>query len=653
MDDITAMWWEEIDTPEPLPVQSSGSDSQEGYIKSEPASHSSLLLPSSNPPSSLPLPLLLPPISCYYAPHPSSSSPPLFMKSLLSHLPFAPRRRTRLYEHAEEALRMTPGPCFSWRVWKERAEGIWRWVECESTSCSTHDSSDEPSRPSTSSTNTNTSHTPSRTPTDTNKTDTARTIFFGPPPAPPPSPPPSQKALISGRALAPSLPLFASVSGAFALALLVEESAASTSAALHSSSPTHLGAPPEPIGPERVAHNDRTGTSLGPKKARKDPSPKENLTSPALLHALSRQALCVWEGGVALSSSGSNSNSAHASEYDLDYISAIVLGVLFVVLCDKGCARERRGNVSATGNTKEGWISGEIGKLVNIARTMGLDVDPDLTPGRYGLYESEARRRAWWDVWWWDAYTSTLSSRAPLIPLHAFSTRLPLDVDEEVFTFACTSAPLLSPTGKEGVGRWFGMRVRLAQLVKDINSRTSLLSSLENPSILLFLEHASQCEAEIKQWLLDLPPAFRMENEGMGEESCMPPYPSMTLSSNASHGGTPPTLLAQRIDILMTTHRLAMGLYLPSLRPHSSSSSQSDSHSHVRHEASPQTHQARVGALTAAHGLLRAARHFVELACARPDLVRRKDGLGLSLCCGLVCDVHSGISFSSRLALVF
>ncbi|KAG2159532.1 uncharacterized protein EDB93DRAFT_1074927, partial [Suillus bovinus] len=292
--------------------------------------------------------------------------------------------------------------------------------------------------------------------------------------------------------------------------------------------------------------------------------------------------------------------------------------------------------------------------LVNIARSMGLGVDPDLTPGKYGLYESEARRRAWWDIWWWDAYTSTLSSRAPLIPLHAFSTRLPLDVDEEVFTSACTSAPLLSPTGKEGVGRWFGMRVRLAQLVKDINCRTSLLSSLEHPSVLLSLEHASQCEAEIKQWLLDLPPAFRIGNEGMGEESCMPPHSSMAMSSNASHGGTPPTLLAQRLDILMTTHRLAMGLYLPSLRPHSSPTSQSDSHFNVRHEISPQIHQARVGALTAAHGLLRAGRYFVELACARPDLVRRKDGLGLSLCCGLVYDVHSGIlssfSFLTRIS---
>jgi hypothetical protein len=139
----------------------------------------------------------------------------------------------------------------------------------------------------------------------------------------------------------------------------------------------------------------------------------------------------------------------------------------------------------------------------------------------------------------------------------------------------------------------------------------------------------------------------------MGEESCIPPHSSMALSSNASHGGTPPTLLAQRLDILMTTHRLAMGLYLPCLRPQSSSSSQSDPHFNVIHETSPKTHQARVGALTAAHGLLGAGKHFVELACARPDLVRRKDGLGLSLCCGLVTDVHSGILFSFPFSLQF
>lgn len=183
---------------------------------------------------------------------------------------------------------------------------------------------------------------------------------------------------------------------------------------------------------------------------------------------------------------------------------------------------------------------------------------------------------------------------------------------------------------------------RLAQLVKDINCRTSSLSALENPSLSLSLENAAQCEAEIRQWLSDLPPAYRMEGEGVNEDS------SSISTSTANHGGTPPTLLAQRLDILMTTQRLALGLYLPFLRPHSPPAP--DAQSSAKLDASPQTHQARVGALTAAHVLIRAGRHYLDLACARPDLVRRKDGLGLSLCCGLVFGVHSGQSFSSSLA---
>lgn len=72
----------------------------------------------------------------------------------------------------------------------------------------------------------------------------------------------------------------------------------------------------------------------------------------------------MWEGAVVLSNSGSNSNtSAHPSEYDLDYVAAIVLGVMFVVLCDKGCTTERHGNGSATSNTKEGWILGEVSDI--------------------------------------------------------------------------------------------------------------------------------------------------------------------------------------------------------------------------------------------------------------------------------------------------
>lgn len=42
--------------------------------------------------------------------------------------------------------------------------------------------------------------------------------------------------------------------------------------------------------------------------------------------------------------------------------------------------------------------------MVNTARVMGLNLDPDEFPGIYSLFEAEARRRVWWDVFYYDLY---------------------------------------------------------------------------------------------------------------------------------------------------------------------------------------------------------------------------------------------------------
>lgn len=42
--------------------------------------------------------------------------------------------------------------------------------------------------------------------------------------------------------------------------------------------------------------------------------------------------------------------------------------------------------------------------MVNIARMMGLNLDPDDFPGTYPLFEAETRRRVWWDVFYYDLY---------------------------------------------------------------------------------------------------------------------------------------------------------------------------------------------------------------------------------------------------------
>lgn len=46
------------------------------------------------------------------------------------------------------------------------------------------------------------------------------------------------------------------------------------------------------------------------------------------------------------------------------------------------------------------WL--QVGKMVNIARTMGLDVDPEEFPGTFNLFEAELRRRLWWDISYYD-----------------------------------------------------------------------------------------------------------------------------------------------------------------------------------------------------------------------------------------------------------
>jgi hypothetical protein len=44
----------------------------------------------------------------------------------------------------------------------------------------------------------------------------------------------------------------------------------------------------------------------------------------------------------------------------------------------------------------------QVGKMVNIARIMGLGMDPDECPEKYTLFEAEARRRIWWEMYSYD-----------------------------------------------------------------------------------------------------------------------------------------------------------------------------------------------------------------------------------------------------------
>lgn len=50
--------------------------------------------------------------------------------------------------------------------------------------------------------------------------------------------------------------------------------------------------------------------------------------------------------------------------------------------------------------------------MVNTARMMGLNLDPDDFPGIYTLFEAETRRRVWWDVFYYDLCVPNSHHRA-------------------------------------------------------------------------------------------------------------------------------------------------------------------------------------------------------------------------------------------------
>lgn len=49
--------------------------------------------------------------------------------------------------------------------------------------------------------------------------------------------------------------------------------------------------------------------------------------------------------------------------------------------------------------------------MINVARMMGLANDPDEFPGTYSLFDAEARRRVWWDVFYYDLYVARRYAR--------------------------------------------------------------------------------------------------------------------------------------------------------------------------------------------------------------------------------------------------
>ncbi|KDQ07746.1 hypothetical protein BOTBODRAFT_119559, partial [Botryobasidium botryosum FD-172 SS1] len=182
-----------------------------------------------------------------------------------------------------------------------------------------------------------------------------------------------------------------------------------------------------------------------------------------------------------------------------------------------------------------------LGKLVNVARVMGLNVDPD-EHNKHSLFDAEMRRRAWWDLYYYDLFISDLLGQDPTIHDASHTTRLPADVDEDNFN---PSSSVLPPPREYSNFAYFAQKCKLAQLIKSMKKRTFREAGSSEPS----LEAAMAFETEIATWLSELPATFKYKSEGSAD----------LLNS-------PHALIAQRCELVTLANALVLKLYTPFLK---------------------------------------------------------------------------------------
>ncbi|KAI0088272.1 hypothetical protein BDY19DRAFT_950037 [Irpex rosettiformis] len=322
----------------------------------------------------------------------------------------------------------------------------------------------------------------------------------------------------------PTLSFFAAACAAFALgALMTGDDGSDTST---SPSPSFSGSPSE----EEIVRRSTNSTAL---------------------FALSEQALSLFE---------------KTSAYDLDSVVAMLLQVLYTL-------HDGQMRVAQT-------VFPLVGKAVNVARMMGLAMDPDEFAGTYSLFEAETRRRVWWDVCYYDWLVSDCMGQQPLVVENSFTTKIPADVDEERFSPSSTSIPTVNGGSGETAQTYLGLRCRLGQLIKGIRRQVTKDLAEDDASV----EQAASGEQEINSWISELPESYRLNME------------ADVTHPLASSPSTSPFLMAQRCELVITANRAVLRLYIPFMTDPGASTT------------SKPSHQALMGTINAAHAVIYASR---------------------------------------------
>lgn len=301
LEDVTAIWLSQLDLNKdllPTPTQSNHplTSSFPPYSCSAQITLEQTTVSSSSGSSGeLPAALLVPPPSIYYSANPTSREAPSVTPRLVALLPPSPLKRRKLCNNVEEILKVNP--CFNWKHFRERLEGIFRWAaDTEAIERATLESSRRAGGPA-------------------SKADVARAIFFGEPASTP-------KKTVLPR---PTVSFYAAVVGALALGAqanrdqngnlvndedddMVLDNRASDSR-LPSKKTSSIGSS---VPGRRTKTNSATASTL--------PSMPDNKLastsgSHVALFALAEQAMDIFE---------------KSNTYDLDYLIALILRALYM-----------------------------------------------------------------------------------------------------------------------------------------------------------------------------------------------------------------------------------------------------------------------------------------------------------------------------------
>ncbi|KAG5734816.1 hypothetical protein E4T56_gene763 [Termitomyces sp. T112] len=386
----------------------------------------------------------------------------------------------------------------------------------------------------------------------------------------------------------------------------------------------------------------------------------------SFLYALAGQAMGIWEEHRS-SKEEEQAEQAEREKENLNHVVALLLQVKYLL---------RTEPVTPSKILSE-TVFPLIGKLVNTARGLGLACDPESDAGvRKNEKVEERQRIIWWDIMFYDIFTSDVLGQAPLITLYSYNTRIPAiaccpsysssfcnqsdenpdgehsdssgergNEDERRPLFAkanglskARTSPRLIPPPQtktktkvvpsipdhENTG-FFGVRCRLTRLAQTLNHRLAYPGcDCCSCGSGYTLDQAAKLEAEIRAWVSSLPSSLHLESSS-----------SLEIQSQKH------TVIAAELAVL--ANRMIISAYVPLMRPpHDSVASSSTSVYSAAHPWSP----ASRATIDAAQSVVRAARvqHRLMRAGNAPSFMYGFYPLQKAVSDALVICAHSGFA---------